>query len=44
MTGAQRIEEHPVVSPQLDVLDALSSSKDVEGDVQDVIGLVGDAP
>src|SRR4029077_10563727 len=38
--GAEGVEEDLVVAPQLDVLDALPSGEDVEGDVQDVVGLV----
>jgi hypothetical protein len=38
--GAQGIEINFIVASQLDVLDSLSASHDIECDIQDVVGLM----
>ena len=38
--GARRVEVDLVVAPQFEVLDLAAAGEDVEGDVEDVIGLV----
>ena len=38
--GSDRIEVDHIVAPQFQVFDALAADKDIEGDVQDMVGVV----